>query len=200
MIKLTDAAKYYKELEHQKRAWEYLEENISKSLRLEFQSMYRNEDSLEKRAAEFISEFEGFEEEAYPDPIHGWNVATIGYGTTKYRDGTEVKQGDTITKERALEELADFIKGTIEILKYDIPTWNEMNLNQKTAVVSFAYNLGAHFYGSPGFKTISSYLAHKNLWPRIEEAFVLYRNPGTAAEEGLKRRRLEEAELFNNGY
>lgn len=47
-----------------------------------------------------IATMEGFSDKAYPDPVHGWDVPTIGHGTT-----AGVKQGDTITPEEAKERL-----------------------------------------------------------------------------------------------
>lgn len=40
---------------------------------------------------------EGFSDTAYPDPVHGTSVPTIGFGTTE-----GVKMGDTITVPQAL--------------------------------------------------------------------------------------------------
>jgi lysozyme len=37
-----------------------------------------------------------------------------------------------------------------------------MNENQQGALLSFAYNLGARFYGSSGFNTITRVLRIKN--------------------------------------
>ena len=47
-----------------------------------------------------IAAFEGFRSEAYPDPVHGWKVPTIGYGTTE-----GVKRGDVMTEAEAFERL-----------------------------------------------------------------------------------------------
>ena len=46
-----------------------------------------------KNALTIIKTFEGFSEKAYPDPDTGGAPYTIGYGTTYYPDGSEVKQG-----------------------------------------------------------------------------------------------------------
>lgn len=74
-----------------------------------------------------------------------------------------------------------------------------MNSNQKGAVYSFAYNLGAYFYGHKDFKSITQLLSNFNLWGETQlilDTFTKYRNPGSAAEIGLKRRRIAEAKLF----
>ncbi len=70
-----------------------------------------------------------------------------------------------------------------------------MNDNQRGALLSFAYNLGAGFYGSGGFNTITNNLKQKN-WKAIPETLKLYRNPGSSVEAGLLRRRIAEAKLW----
>ena len=42
-IKFTDAAKFYKELPHQKDAWEFLQASIHKEILDEFARIYRNQ-------------------------------------------------------------------------------------------------------------------------------------------------------------
>jgi hypothetical protein len=64
--------------------------------------------------------------------------------------------------------------------------------------VSFAWNLGWRFYGAPGFATISQNLREKQ-WDRIPESLLLYRNPGSSFEVGLRRRRVAEGRLWLEG-
>ncbi len=72
-----------------------------------------------------------------------------------------------------------------------------MNDNQHGALLSFGYNLGAGFYGSPDFNTITRVLRDKE-WNKVPDALYLYRNPGTPVEEGLSRRRIAEGELWES--
>jgi len=155
---------------------------------------------------DLIKEFEGYHEKlpdgrakAYPDAIHGWGVPTIGYGTTFYTDGRKVKQGDIITHAEAEEYLIDNIDKSFRPSLERIPTWGQMNDNQRAAIYSFAYNLGADFYGAPGFTSITLVCDSPQRWNEkawVKEQFVKYRNPGTPAEAGLRRRREAEADLF----
>jgi GH24 family phage-related lysozyme (muramidase) len=155
---------------------------------------------------DIIKEFEGYHEaladgraRAYADAIHGWAVPTIGYGTTFYPDGRKVKQGDIITKAESEEYLINNIDVSFRPSLEQIPTWGQMNDNQRSALYSFAYNLGAGFYGAPGFTSITLVCDSPNRWndePWVTEQFVKYRNPGTSAEAGLRRRREAEAALF----
>jgi len=146
-----------------------------------------------------IKEFEGFHPNAYADPLHGWAVPTIGWGTIVYPDGRKVARGDTITQAQGDAYLADFVGKKVIPSLSKIPTWNQMNDNQKAAVICFAYNLGPGFYGDSNFNSITNLLRTTANWGNKAEVirvFTLYRNPGSNVEEGLKRRRTAEANKF----
>ena len=135
---------------------------------------------------------------AYPDPLSGGLPYTIGYGSTKDVDGSPFELGDKITREKAEPLLTQQLKyNYLAVLEKTIPYWDEMNDNQHGALLSFAYNLGANFYGSPDFNTISRVLKEKE-WSKVPDALYLYRNPGTNVEAGLARRRIAEGELWEN--
>lgn len=137
--------------------------------------------------------------EAYPDVIHGWKVATIGYGTTSYPDGTKVKQGDVITRDQAEAYLIQGLEHNYKKALEKIPTWAQMNINQRAALYSFAYNLGAYFYKGADFDSITRVCDSPNRWADqswISEQFLKYINRGTSAEVGLRDRRRAEANLF----
>ncbi len=70
-----------------------------------------------------------------------------------------------------------------------------MNDNQRGSLLSFSYNLGAGFYGSSNFNTITKVLKNKE-WNKVPDALYLYRNPGTRVEAGLARRRKAEGKLW----
>lgn len=148
-------------------------------------------------ACNIIKTFEGFVPYAYKCPAGVW---TIGYGTTAYPDGSFVKPGDAIiSAERALKLLKLKITSEIDpILAKRIPTWASMNGNQKAAIVSFAYNLGTYFYGNKGFDTITRALSSQNNWKNVPAALMLYVNPGSQFENGLRHRRKEEGELWES--
>ena len=154
------------------------------------------ESVLPAAAVQLICEFEGFRPTVYND---GVGVATIGYGSTFYLDGRSVTWNDgPITEPQArkmMEQIAE--KDFWNVLKVTIPYWEEMSDGQRGALLSFGYNLGAHFYGSPGFNTISACLTDR-AWDEVPAAFRLYVNPGSAVEAGLRRRREAEIELWNS--
>ncbi|MEB3339294.1 glycoside hydrolase family protein, partial [Okeania sp.] len=137
--------------------------------------------------------------QAYPDPIYGWEVGTIGYGTTKYPDGTKVRINDIITRAEAEEYLAWEVEEVCKPALEKIPTWSQMNENQRGALYSFAYNLGANFYRGTNFNSITQVCDSVSKWADqdwVTKQFEKYRNPGSAAEVGLRRRRCAEAQLF----
>jgi lysozyme len=143
-----------------------------------------------------IKTFEGCHLHAYPDPLTKGPPITIGWGSTKDFDGTPFKIGRTITQKYA-DELLDFdLKNRFLPSLQKILYWNEMNDNQRGALLSFAYNLGAGFYGSSDFTTITKVLKNKE-WSKVPDALYLYRNPGTRVEAGLARRRKAEGDLWS---
>ncbi len=132
---------------------------------------------------------------AYPDPLTKGPPITIGWGSTKDFDGTPFKIGRTITQKYA-DTLLDFdLKNRFLPSLSKIPYWGEMNDNQRGALLSFAYNLGAGFYGSSNFTSITKVLKNTE-WSKVPDALYLYRNPGTRVEAGLARRRTEEGKLW----
>lgn len=203
-IRLLDLFRYYKTgLPHQMAAITELEELINKTNPNTLgrnQSWFKTWSQSGKQqdytpAIKLIKEFEGCHLTAYADPLHGWNVATIGWGTTRYPDGRKVSQGDILTAGEADRLLLQEIDTIAKRLSTTIPHWSEMRLTQQSALLSFAYNLGSGFYGSTGFETITARLRDK-AWSDVPAALKLYRNPGTPVEAGLLRRREAEGALW----
>lgn len=143
-----------------------------------------------------IRQFEGSHLNAYPDPLTKGPPITIGWGSTKDFDGTPFKMGRIITQKYADTLLEFDLKNRFLPSLSKIPYWGEMNENQQGAILSFAYNLGADFYGSPNFTTITKVLKNKE-WSKVPDALYLYRNPGTRVEAGLARRRIAEGQLWS---
>jgi len=144
-----------------------------------------------------IKKFEGCHLNAYPDPLSGGLPITIGWGSTKDFDGTPFKMGRVITQKYADTLLEFDLKNRFLPMLQKIPYWNEMNENQQGVLLSFAYNLGAAFYGSSNFNTITRVLKNKE-WTKVPDALYLYHNPGTKVEAGLKRRRVAEGKLWSS--
>ncbi|MBF5006388.1 lysozyme [Diaphorobacter caeni] len=83
----------------------------------------------------YIAQREGYSAKAYPDPVHGAKVATIGYGTT-----SGVKMGDTTTPDRALVRLrADAAEFEVALKRcIKVPLYQ----HEWDAYVALAYNVG----------------------------------------------------------
>lgn len=146
-------------------------------------------------ALRMIQQFEGCHLESYQCPAGVW---TIGWGATRYNDGRRVQQGDKINRVEADMLLRQEVDRIAEKLRATVPYWREMDDHQKCALISFAYNLGASFYGAVNFETITKRL-HEKDWAKVPEALLLYRNPGSSYEAGLRRRREAEGRLWMQG-
>ena len=151
-----------------------------------------------QQAIDLIKKYEGFRSSAYICPA---GVPTIGYGNTFYPNGNKVTMQDPpVSQSQAetyLETTVD--KSFVSVLEKTIPYWGEMSDGQKSALISFAYNLGAHFYGdNDNFGSITRALSSKASWSQVPEMLLKYRNPGSAFEEGLRKRRTEEGAVWKS--
>ena len=186
-------------LPHQQAAWSYAWELLSDNEQSAFLDKFRSDPAPKptlawEPAAKLIREFEGFSDVAYICPA---GVPTIGWGFTQWSDTAPVKLGQTISREIADAMLSDLIENKIvPALTKTIPGWKTLTANRQNALISFAYNVGWHFYGSEGFETISKAL-HAADYDAVPAALMLYVNAGTPAEPGLLRRREAEAKLWN---
>jgi GH24 family phage-related lysozyme (muramidase) len=148
---------------------------------------------LPPEVAALTHHYEGCRLEAYPDPKTNGKPITIGWGSTFYEDHREIRLGDRITQEQA-DALYEFncYHRFWKKLEAGIPFWEEMNDRQRAALCSFAYNLGADFYGGVNFDTITACLRDRR-WEAVPGALMLYRNPRDAhVVVGLGRRRRAE--------
>lgn len=135
-------------------------------------------------AIDIIKKYEGISLTAYKCPA---GVVTIGYGCTKYPDGTPVKIGDVITKEKAEALLLDYVINQI------MPHLTDMALtsNQEAAICSLVYNIGwSAFSKSKCYKAI-----------KVKDWGTAYKEwdwitGGGKVLNGLIKRREEERFLF----
>lgn len=145
--------------------------------------------SAAKQAAEEIKKFEGFESAPYLCPA---NVATIGYGTTIYSDGTKVTLDDEpITKEKATEELLHHIKAVEKQVNAVVVV--KLKAHQKAALISFVYNIGI---GNFSRSTLLQKLNHCPDDQNIPKEFRRWTKGGGRVLRGLIARRESEVELW----
>jgi GH24 family phage-related lysozyme (muramidase)/peptidoglycan hydrolase-like protein with peptidoglycan-binding domain len=143
------------------------------------------------KGIELIKKWEGLRLNAYLCPAKVW---TIGYGSTRI-NGRPVKKGDKLANEKEADNLLrQSIKVEFLPALEKIPVWRKLNRNQQGALLSFAYNLGANFYGSNGFETITKAL--NNDLNAVPEAMMLYVMGGGKRLDGLVNRRKEEGLLW----
>lgn len=146
-------------------------------------------------AIDLIKSFEGCHLTAYICPA---GVPTIGWGNTRILNRAVVLS-DRITQQQADRMLMETVEGQIlPALSRTIPHWQHMRPLQRGALVSFSFNLGWGFYGSSGFATISRVLKDR-AWAAVPDAMLLYRNPGSRFEAGLRRRREAEGRMWRQG-
>lgn len=157
-----------------------------------------NSELLPFSGVALIKEFEGCHLHAYYDPRTGGLPITIGWGSTRRKNRTPFFIGDKITQKEADDLFYYQLENEFLPSLKKIPYWDEMNDEMKGCLLSFAYNLGADFYGTNGFNTITRVLKNKE-WQKLSETLKLYRNPGSRVEKGLLRRRIAEGELWKNG-
>ncbi len=203
-INLIDFFTYYRGEPHQKEAVQLLQSAMPDSLlknKASWVVKWRETpevppSTVPPQCLDIIAEFEGFRSSPYLCPA---GIPTIGYGNTFYADGRKVQMSDpSITEAEGRVMLAAICeKDFWNVLANTIPYWQEMNDNQRSALTSFGWNLGARFYGSPGFNTISACLRDR-AWGEVPGAFMLYVNPGSSFEAGLRRRREAEGALWNS--
>jgi lysozyme len=135
----------------------------------------------------FIKSFEGLELRSYRCQAGVW---TIGFGSTTYENGTKVKAGEQITKERAEELLAFKLERFAEGV-------NALGLTlsqpQFDALVSFAFNVGL---GALRRSTLLKIIRQNPGAPEIRTEFMKWVRAGGMVSRGLTRRRTAEANMY----
>lgn len=138
--------------------------------------------TLDKKGREHLIKEEGLRLKAYKDTVGVW---TIGVGNTYYEDGSKVKEGDVITKERADSLLSVVSKQFEDNINKVVKV--PLNQNQFNALVSFSYNIGT---GAFNKSTLLKLLNQKE-YLQAAEQFMKWLKPPE-----LKGRRMREKALF----
>lgn len=144
---------------------------------------------VSSKGLELIKEFEGFSSVAY---LCSAKKATIGYGNTFWEDGTPVKIGDQISKERAETLLKHVVDGFSVAVEVDIKI--EVTQNQFDAMVSLAYNIGLGAFKN---STLLRQLNRGNFVGASQE-FLRWDKSNGKPLLGLTRRREREKLLFDS--
>jgi lysozyme len=142
-------------------------------------------------AAELCKRFEGFRSKPYLCPA---NVATIGYGSTYYANGTKVTLNDPLMSEKEAHVLLmaelehTYLPGVLRncpILATDVKKCN--------AIVDFVYNLGI---GRLQTSTLKRKINAQE-WEQAKEQLMLWTKGGGKVLPGLLKRRQAECSLLN---
>lgn len=143
--------------------------------------------SLSDNGMKLLEQFEGLRLEAYLDSA---GIATIGYGTIKYPDGSKVKKGDKITKARAKEYKLHDLKEFENTVNTSVKV--PLTQNQYDALVSLSYNIGSGaFNNSTLLKKLNS-----GDYKGAAEQFLVWNKVNSKKVQGLVNRREAERNLF----
>ena len=147
----------------------------------------KQSNNLSDNGMKLLEQFEGLRLEAYLDSA---GIATIGFGTIKYPNGSKVKLGDKITKAQAkeykLHDLKEFENTVNTFVKAPL------NQNQYDALVSLSYNIGSNaFKNSTLLKKLNS-----GDYKGAAEQFLSWNKAGGKKVQGLVNRREAERKLF----
>lgn len=137
---------------------------------------------LSEKGVFLIKNFEGVRLKAYKCPAGVW---TIGYGHTK-----GVTAGMEISSQKAEEFLKEDVRPIEALL-------NKLGINfcqnQFDALVSWIFNLGSGNFAS---STLKKYILADKQDEEITDQLVKWHFAGKTPLLGLKRRRVDEANLF----
>ena len=135
-----------------------------------------------------IKKFEGLKLKAYLCPA---GLPTIGYGNTRYEDGSTVKLGEQISIDRAdkllMHTVAQFERQVDTLVTVPI------DANQLGALTSFAFNVGiGNFQRSTLRRLVNANPSNS----AIRGEFMKWNKAGGKVLNGLTRRRQAEADLY----
>jgi lysozyme len=139
-----------------------------------------------------LKHLEGFRAKPYLD---GAGVATIGYGSTYYKDGKRVHLADKPISEYDASCLLDDLLVHFE-RSVDAYTRDDVTQNEFDALVCFAYNCGTHALNkSTLLKFINDYKPEGD----IRNQFMRWTKINGIVSVGLKNRRTAEINLYFKG-
>jgi len=149
---------------------------------------------ISPKGLDLLMHYEGCKLTAYQDAANKW---TIGWGNTFYEDGKSVKQGDSISLERAKTLLRLIVPKFESLVRSKLK--RSVLQHEFDAAVVFCYNAGASYKSGAIWKDY-------NIWSNInkhlsgDEMFnywsTLAITSGGAMLNGLVARRKSEVTLY----
>ena len=142
---------------------------------------------ISQEGIDYIKQKEGFFSVA--TRLEGEKYLTLGFG----HYGSDVKEGQTITKEQAEILLKADVQGTVEHILENYQ-YLELNQNELDALVSFTYNCGI---GSLNRLTANKTRTKEEI---AEHITAYTKSESEVNRNGLQKRRNEEKEMFQGIY
>ncbi|MEM8689243.1 MAG: lysozyme [Pseudomonadota bacterium] len=142
---------------------------------------------MNRAGLDLVTAFEGWRAKAYRDVTGIW---TIGYGHTSAAGSPTVKAGMTLTREEGMAILHADLKRFAEAVRPLIKV--ELNANQFSALLSFAFNVGPANFGR---SSVLRYVNQKR-FAEVPARLSLWNKAGGRVLRGLSRRRAAEGALF----
>jgi lysozyme len=123
---------------------------------------------------------------------------TIGYGETD----TDIVRKGKISDSEARSLLEQRIENLDKFLSEKYHYYNTMNPNQKTALISFSYNLGKHFIETGTVKLKGHLIAGRlnQMCNEMKDCDNIKQGGKLVKVPGLTRRRQAEMRLFKTPY
>ncbi len=142
-----------------------------------------------KAGIDLIAKFEGFSSKPYLCPAQ---VATIGFGSTRWADGRAVSlQDEPITRDEGFELLAATLVGFEQTVNKAVTV--ELKQHQFDALVCLCYNIGG---GNFKASTLVKLANHGQPVEEVAAQFLRWNKAGGKPLAGLTRRREAEKALF----
>ena len=144
---------------------------------------------ISQQGIDFIKQFEGFRAKPY---LCSAKVPTIGYGSTRYVDGTPVSLRDPAITEAVASAL---FKDTLVIYEKAVTKAVKVPLEQYEfdALVSLCYNIGV---GNLASSTLVRLLNEDEARIEVAGQFLRWNRANSVVIPGLTRRREAEREMF----
>lgn len=153
---------------------------------------------INEAGLELVKKWEGLNLEAYQDCVKVW---TIGWGHTGTVNGQKIKAGMKISKAQAETLLKNDLAGFWSAVCNPniLHLTNQMNDNQRSAMCSFAFNLGTNCLKTISQVSKNGQFVRWRTMDEVAEAITLYNKAGGIYRKGLMDRRIEEQLLFRTG-
>jgi len=140
-------------------------------------------------ASQLVKEFEGYSSKPYMCPA---GVYTIGYGATRYADGTRVTMDDPeITEDQGRAMMLTELTGCVAAAVKASPTLADKP-QELGAIADFIYNLGAGRYRASTLRR----KINEGDWDEAVVQLMRWVRANGRVLRGLVRRRAAEAAYF----